>query len=119
MTMGFIWGFIKLLFTMGIILVGFFYLNKMLRKAEKSRRSENGMIQIIDRMRIGMKDEVILCKIGEEYMLYPTSSGTITLLTQKQIKPYTEDFQEYFESQNPKQLFNNVMDKVNDRLVKK
>ncbi|WP_336770261.1 hypothetical protein [Bacillus bombysepticus] len=115
--MGLFFGLLQLIVILGAMFAGLFYLQKWLKKAERHRRSDRGVIQIVDRMRLGMKDEVMLTKVGDEYLMYSTVSGAFTRLEQKDIKVIDEDFDEFFNNEGPN-VFQSIKNKVNKKMVK-
>lgn len=97
---------------------GLFYLQKWMKQAEMKKRSEQGLIQTADRMRIGLKDELVLVKVGNEYLLYSSASGSFVKLETKEFPEMKPEFSEYFHAEKL-DVFQQIKRKVNEVMVKK
>lgn len=107
----------KMIFVMGIIVFAGYYALKKLNSSKSRRISANKMIQLVDTMPLGYKDELNLIKVGEEYILHSNSSGQMIALKEKVIKERQEEFGNYFENEEEsknkwEELTTKMMEKV-------
>lgn len=90
-----------------------------MKKRQFNKVSPNRLIQVIDGVSIGMKEEVILMKVGKEYILMSVNSGQMTPLKQEEIIAPEEDFDEYFARENPTIALKGMTKTLKERMVKK
>lgn len=97
--MQYLFELLKLIFVMALLIsLGFFILNKM-KQNKTNKISANRMIQVVDTIGIGFKDEVNLLKVGDEYIVMSASSGQMIALKQTEIKSVEAKFEQYFENE--------------------
>ena len=92
---------IKLLFVLGLFAFGAYILMKKIKTKQRHKVSDNRLIQVIDGIQIGLKDEVLLMKLGKEYIVMNTISGQMLALKSEEMVPQEEDFNAFLAKENP------------------
>lgn len=110
---------LKLVSILSFFIFGAYIFMKKIKKQQLNKVSPNKMIQVIDGVQVGMKDEVVLMKVGTEYVLLSTNSGTMIPLNQKEIVSPSEDFDEMFAKNNPNIALKGLAKNFKDGLMKK
>lgn len=111
------------LFKLILILFAFIAITYYVLKNVKNKRinkvSPNRMLQVIDGVSIGMKEEVVLMKVGKEYILLSMNSGNMIALNQEEIVVSEESFDDLMESKNPSFALKDIKESLRVRMTKK
>lgn len=117
--MDYILQLLKLLVVLALFIGATYFVLKNMKKRQINKVSPNGLIQVIDGVSIGMKEEVILLKVGKEYILMSVGSGQMLGLRQEEIAAPEVDFDEYFARENPTMALKGLTKTLKERMVKK
>lgn len=110
---------LKLILVLALFVVAAYFVIKAMKKKQLTKISPNRMIQVIDGVQIGIKDEVVLMKVGKEYILLSASSGQMLALNQEEIKAPEEDFDDLFAKESPTMALKGIVKGLRDGVVKK
>lgn len=109
----------KLILVLAIFVVAAYYVIKQMKKKQLTKISSNRMIQVIDGVQIGMRDEVVLMKVGKEYILMSASSGQMLALKQEVIEAPEADFDDLFAKESPTLALKGIVKGLKDGVMKK
>lgn len=110
---------LKLIVILAIFIGVSYVVMKKMKKSRFQKHSANRLIQVIDGVQIGMKEEIALIKVGNEYILVSLSSGNMVPLKQTEIKPNQEDFADLLVSETTSKTWKDVSLSIKNKLVKK
>jgi flagellar biogenesis protein FliO len=109
----------KLIVVLTIFISAAYLLLKTLKKKQLKKVSPNKMIQVIDGVQVGMREEIILMKVGKEYILLSSNSGQMLALNQEEIMVPNQNFDELLVKENPSLALKDLVKGLKDGLVKK
>lgn len=87
----------KLILVLSLFIFAAYAVAKHMKKKQLTKVSPNRLIQVIDGVQVGMKEEVVLMKIGKEYILLSLSSGHLLALKQDEIVAPEKEFSAMLE----------------------
>lgn len=98
--------------------VGSYFVAKKIKKGKTNIVSTNGSMRVIDITNIGMNEKVILLQVGEESVLYFSSSNGVHGLRLEQTHTTTpkEEFDEMFQQEAPSMALSKIKDSIGERL---
>ncbi|QST03046.1 flagellar biosynthetic protein FliO (plasmid) [Pontibacillus sp. ALD_SL1] len=109
---------LQIFLVLGVFTLGTYLLMKKLKNKQFRRLSSNRMIQVIDGVQIGMKDEVMLLKIGSEYIVMSTNNGQMIGLRQKEILPIEDDFHKLLQKDGSSPLSSTFVQRLKKKVAR-
>lgn len=108
----------KLIIVLSVFVGAMYLLLKKMKKGRFNKVSTNRMIQVIDGVQIGMKEEIVLLKVGKEYFIMSLNSGYMTPLKQEEIHIPEEQFDDLFARENPTLALKGLVKTLKDGVKK-